>query len=109
MKSLDFYRYALFALTADGSRSSTDFRNDRIFSVWSDVQLSIVERCYELQAGSNLKWNEPVHSLSQYPPGNPPGLFLDEGMPEKRITYVKNGVFCTYSVKDDICILESPT
>ena len=41
------------------------------------MQLRIVERCYELQAGSNLAWNEPVHALNQYPTGNHPDMILE--------------------------------
>ena len=77
MKYLDFHRYPLFALTGDESRSSSDFRleNDLITSVWYDVELSIEEGCHELQVGSNPSWNEPVHSVNQYPTGDHPGMF----------------------------------
>ena len=79
VKSLDFHREALFALTADESRFSSDFRllNDLITSIWYDVQPNIAEECYEVQAGSNLAWYVTAHVLYQYPTGNLPGMFLE--------------------------------
>ena len=59
----------MFALTADESQYSSDFR--------LYVQASIVEGLYYLQDVFNLTWYETVDVLYKYPTGNPGGMFME--------------------------------